>query len=135
VHDSVKERWLCVTNTHCSAGHLRIYCSLLMIPSTHCLATVTRLFRLQSPSLTIDIMNVVRQAGSIDCGLFAIAYAEMLARDVDPCNVNLDQPQMRMYLVRCLEAKHIRPFPVTKFRTIRRLVVRSVVVSLYCVMP
>jgi len=130
VHDSVKERWLCVTNKHCSAGHLRTYCSLQMIPSTHCLATVTRLFCLQSPSLTIDIMNAVRQAGSIDCRLFAIAYAEMLARDLDPCNVNLDQPQMRMHLVRCLEAKHIRPFPVIKFRTIRRLVVRSVVVSL-----
>jgi len=133
VHDNGKQHWLCVTNKHCSAGHLRIYCSLQMTPSVQCLATIANLFRMQSPSLTVDIMNVVRQRGAVDCGLFAIAYADILARDQHPCNVNLDQLQMRRHLIRCLAAKHITPFPVTKFRTIRRHVVRSVVVSLYCV--
>lgn len=133
VHDSVKEHWLCITNKHCLAGNLRIYCSLHMTPSAQCLATVAKLFRMQSPSLTVDIMNVVRQRGAVDCGLFAIAYAEILARDQHPCNVNLDQIQMRRHLMHCLEANRITPFPVTKFRTLRHPVVRSVVVSLYCV--
>jgi len=132
VYDSVKKHWFCVTNKHCAEGHLSIYCSLQLTPSPQCLATVANFFHMHSPSLTINIMNVVKQKGSIDCSLYAIAYADMLASDQDPCNVILDQLQMRRHLIRCLEAKRINSFPVMKHRTIRRTVVSSTVVSLYC---
>lgn len=78
VHD-----WLCVTNKNCSDGNLSIYCSLQLVPSAQCLATIANMFNMQTPSLTFQVMNAAKQKGTVDCGLFAIACAELLARDVD----------------------------------------------------
>jgi hypothetical protein len=133
VHDPVKKHWFCVTDKHCAEGQLSIYCSLQMTPSTQSIATISKLYHMQVPTLTINVMNVIKQNGAIDCGLFSIAYAEMLANDRDPCNFVFDQLLMRKHLVKCLEAKRILSFPVTKHRTIRRAVVRSTVLSLYCI--
>lgn len=132
VHDNVKQHWLCVTSKNCSEGYLSIYCSLQLVPSAQCLATVANMFNMQTPSLTFRVMNVTKQKGFVDCGLFAIAYAEMLARDVDPCNFILNQSVMREHLVRCLSENQLRAFPVAGQRTIRRIVVRSTTVKLYC---
>lgn len=87
VHDNVRQHWLCITSNNCCEGNLSIYCSLQLIPSEECLATIANMFKFQTPSLTFRVLNVSKQQGSVDCGLFALAYAAMLARDVDPCNL------------------------------------------------
>ena len=132
VHDNVMQHWLCVTSKNCSDGNLAIYCSMQLVPSGQCLATVANMFNVQTSSLTFRVMNVSKQKGSVDCGLFAIAYAEMLATDVDPCNFILSQPLMREHLMRCLSENQLRAFPVAGQQTIRRSVVRSTSVKLYC---
>lgn len=133
--DSDNKHWLCGTNKHSSNEHqsISLYCSLQMTPSAKCLATITHVFHMQGASLSIDIKNVAKQAGSIDCGLFAIAYAEMLCSDRDPCNVIFDQQLMRRHLIRCLEIQQITAFPVRSHRSVRRTVIRSQEVSQYCV--
>jgi len=132
VHDNVKQHWFCVTSKNCSDGTLSVYCSMHFVPSEACLATVAHMFNMQTPSLTFRVMNVTKQKGSVNCGLFAIAYAEMLARDVDPCNFILNQPLIRLHLLSCLSENQFRAFPVTGQRTVRRNVVRSTTVKLYC---
>jgi hypothetical protein len=98
VFDFLHQHWFTVTDKHCGPGCLSIYCSMQMLPSSSCLSTIAKLFHVQTSSITINVLNVAKQRGSKDCGFFAIAYAEMLIRDQDPCNVCFDQPKMRSHL-------------------------------------
>ena len=131
-HDNVNKHWFCATNRNCADGHLSVYCSLQMNPSSQCMAAVANLFNIEHQSLTLNIMNVVKQRGAIDCGLYAVAYAEILCREQDPCNIVLNQALMRKHVLRCLQERRIKEFPVLCNRTIHHQVVRSFKVSLYC---
>jgi hypothetical protein len=133
VFDSVRKHWLTVSNENCLPDHIAVYCSLQLIPSNPCIDTIARLFCCHTESLTLDVLNTQKQNGSVDCGLFAIAYAEMLARKQDPCNIILEQSQMRKHLVRCLQVGQISQFPLRMFRTPRRRCVRTTTVNLFCV--
>lgn len=78
-------------------------------------------------------MNVSKQQGRNDCGLFAIAFAERLLAGEDPCSVTFNQREMRSHLMECLEAGRIRSFPETGFRVCRRPVALEYTAELFCI--
>jgi len=78
-------------------------------------------------------MNVSKQQGGVDCGLFAIAYATTLLNGMDPVNVVFTQARMRQHVIAALEAGTLSEFPVSCRRTVRRMSVRAIPVPVYCV--
>ena len=64
--------------------------------------------------LEVDIPPVQTQAGSVDCGLFAIAFAYELAVGHQPVHeVRFDQTKMRSHLLSCFEKRELTHFPQT----------------------
>ena len=53
----------------------------------------------------LEIKGVQQQTNSVDCGLFAIAFAASLVFG-DPANVSFDSKKLRMQLIKCLDKKN-----------------------------
>lgn len=56
-------------------------------------------------------VKAVQAQGNYNCGVFAIANAFTIAAGSDPCQVNFEQSQMRLHLVRCIAHGEIITFP------------------------
>ena len=72
-------------------------------------------------SIDIAQQSVQQQRNSVDCGLFAIAFATSLAFGGNPCDVAYDQKLMRKHFLDCLKKEEMMPFPEcsnSKTRTI-----------------
>ena len=69
-----------------------------------------------------------------NCGLYAIANATALTYGIDPCTqVNIPR-MMREHLFKCLEQKHLEPFPITNNSKRKRKTMRNTIdVPMYCV--
>lgn len=78
-------------------------------------------------------MNVSKQQGTSDCGLFAIAFAERILSGEDPCTVTYDQLKMRQHILDCLNAGSISAFPVRDYRVCRRTIALEYSVELFCI--
>ena len=63
--------------------------------------------------LEVDVVDVQRQEGGSDCGLFAIAYTVSVAFGELPQSVQFLQAEMRAHLVSLLEKEMFSPFPRT----------------------
>lgn len=60
--------------------------------------------------LTFTVLDVQQQQGGDDCGLFAIAFAQILCAGGHPSNHSYLQDQMREILVSSLEARDLQGF-------------------------
>jgi hypothetical protein len=103
--NEIPDRPLCGPAMEVQEAHLSVYCSLQMLPSQSSFASTAKLFHMQSSTLTINIMNTVKQTGTIDCGFFAIAYADRLATDRYLCTFTFDQKDMRQHLTSGIQAR------------------------------
>ena len=73
-----------------------------------------------SQLIPLRIMNVSKQVGITDCGLYAIANLTALALgNVEPTNVVFDQREFRSHYLECLENQKVMDFPVLKHRRIQ----------------
>ena len=96
--------WILLTNINpLDAGFKQIleqewfvYDSLNNI--NNCMATsqILKLFYPELNFLKINMVQVEPQEGSNECGLFTIAYAQLLANGKDPYNYKFDQRLMRV---------------------------------------
>ena len=64
--------------------------------------------------IDIEVHKVQQQTNSVDCGVFAIAFATHLVHGLDLHNVVFDTRAMREHLIACLDEKEMRVFPVSK---------------------
>jgi len=133
IHDQQAQHWFVLTNRGSTADKMRIYCSLHMKPSDVCMQSVLKFLKSSESKLTFEIMNVARQTGSTDCGLYAIAYAQCLLSGKDPVNAVFDQTLMRKHLLTAFDHEELSEFPVTSLRVVRRKVLRSFSLVVYCV--
>ena len=63
------------------------------------------------PKIEVQYIDVQKQKGQSDCGLFAIAFATSLAHLQDPASKTYDQAKMRTHLIHCFETQSMTPFP------------------------
>lgn len=70
-------------------------------------------------------MDVQRQSGSCDCGLYAIAFGTAVAFADDPTNCLFDQVMMRSHLYSCLEAGRMKMFPHKKIQPNRKNIIKN----------
>ena len=74
--------------------------------------------RPSSKSFRFEIMNIMAQQNSSDCGLFAIANITELAYGGHPGRCLWDKTKLRGHLLTCLEQNRIMPFPKLKERRV-----------------
>ena len=55
----------------------------------------------QAAEITIRFMNMKKQQGSYNCGIYAIAYATALVYGQDPASYQSKQEKMRPHLKSC----------------------------------
>lgn len=74
---------------------------------------VSALYVLEDEHVAKRVVSVAtpQQAGSHDCGLFAIAMQDRILRETQ-YDIPFDQSKMRKHLADCLRAKKMQPFPV-----------------------
>ena len=111
--DQERNHWLCVTNLF---GRVQIYDSLFVTCSSSVLADVAQIFRLfiDNSILNVEIIRAQRQEGVVDCGLFAIANACLLAEGFKPQDFYLFQSRLRAHLTRCLRSTEFSAFPALR---------------------
>ena len=73
------------------------------------------------------------QQGCDDCGLFAIAFATLLARGEQPGSFFYEQEAMRKHLIESLEKLNITAFPIQKIRRHGSKVRHSANIPIHCV--
>ena len=73
--------------------------------------------RTEKPSVTVHIMNVSKQAGTQDCGQFAIAFMTSLAYGNNPTTEVYRPDEMRAHLSTCFEKRVMQCFPTSKKNT------------------
>ena len=92
------------------------------------------LFCQENPEIRVLVESVQQQRNSIDCGLFAVAFATSLVFGSNPCNVAYDQKLMRGHFLNCLKKKVMRPFPENVIRTrILKCPPKELSIELFCI--
>ena len=72
--------------------------------------------------VTIHHLPVQQQKkGSMNCGIYAIAYAFHAANgdDLCICLLSFEEEQMRTHLLQCYEVQCLKPFPITSDKVVR----------------
>ena len=81
-------------------------------------------------------ISVQQQQNSVDCGVFAVAFATSLSLDIDPSCSSFDVSQMRIHLLRCFEKGEMTMFPLSSKRSKKcRQIMNNVDIYCRCRMP
>ena len=102
--------------------------------STQSKVQIASLLATKEPAILLKYVEVQRQLGGCDCGLFAIAYATALIKYQQPGKLVFQQNAMRAHLLNCFEQGFITMFPVMK-ATIRVKAEEALHVYCICRMP
>lgn len=78
-------------------------------------------------------MNVGKQTGATDCGLFALANLTCLVLGLDPVRITYYQQEMREHLVGCFEKRIISPFPIAKTRKTSNIIKKVINIEIFYV--
>ena len=88
---------------------VKVYDSVFDSVDDHIATVLTNLF---GSLANFKSVKIPKQAGTSDCGLFAIANAAALCFGKNPAILHFNQALMRLHLVQCMEQKTITPFPL-----------------------
>ena len=107
--------WACLSNKFSSPGSVDLFDSMHTDPieDDTILTQVCSILHTPNPTVTTNVVNVGRQEGVRDCGLFAIAMAYDLCAEVDPVTREYEQSELRSHLHSCFNNKMFKPFPST----------------------
>ena len=133
VHDAPREHWIVATNRGCGADTIRIYCSIGMKPSDKCMQSILCCVRSKAEKVHIQVMNIAKQQGGKDCGLYSIAVATLLMFEKDPTAVVFKQECMHDHLTSCLRGEAMSEFPCTTNRVVRHKIAIKYDVAVYCI--
>lgn len=120
--------WACVSNVFCTES-VGDACTVDLFDSAHFLpskdsAVVKQIATIlhSKRHFDINLINVSRQFGGNDCGLFSIAMATDLVNRIDPFSVKYTQQLMRNHLKNCFQHLKILRFPnQVRVATLKRI--------------
>ena len=72
---------------------------------------IASIYKCDGETLIVRKLGVQQQIGTLDCGLFAVAYAIEACLKTDATVLCFDQTKMRQHLFKCLEQQVLKPFP------------------------
>ena len=79
-------------------------------------AQVACLLHTTKPSFVLNFVDVHKQVGHNDCGVFSIAHAVFLCFGQQTGELILDQSLMRHHVLTCLQSQQFAMFPVQSKR-------------------
>jgi len=135
LHEKLRKHWVLVAlRTEAEQPVVEVYDSVYTTVSDETMLNICRIVDGGSDSmLTVRLMNVQRQRGNTDCGVFVCAYMERIVRGEEVVGVVYDTNVFRPHLVRCLSSGILEPFPCFTARICRKPVLTEKVVSVVCI--
>lgn len=125
--------WLTITNLGAeSKDEVLVYDSLYPSVSTCVHKQIAALLHTSSREIRVKIMDMQIQAGTCDCGLFAIATATALLSGGQPGACTFKQTEMRKHLYDGFKQGKLLPFPLLKMRRASKKVKYTETISVYC---
>ena len=102
------DHWIVASSIHAAGNEVLLYDSVYQTLDATTNSIIVNLF----PTLTsAELVEISRQTGGEDCGVFAIAIATALAFHRNPAAITFDQPTMQSHLVECFEKGTFSLFP------------------------
>ena len=120
--------WIAISTVGCKPSTVQVYDSLGGRLPKGSLKLVADLMQTKAKTLSIEFVDVQKQEGGSDCGLFALAFIASICNGDDPTKLVYDQSSMRNHLLKCIEQG---PFPSKPGRNPEKAVTKSV--SIHCV--
>ena len=100
--------WLTITATN-PKGPVDVFDSLNPTKLSESILQVIKKYH--GNTCIVKLLNIQKQQGFKDCGLFAIANATSICYGDDPTALVYEQHEMRQHLLNCLEKEEMTPFP------------------------
>jgi len=94
----------------CAKDEVKVYDSLYTSVNDDTQTVIAALINSKSPHIKIKLMNIAKQLGGTDCGLYAIAIITCLAYGEDPTCLVFDKTMLRPHLVECFEKRAFTHF-------------------------
>ena len=116
--------WLTISTIGVSHPTVCVYDSLYSSVNTIVAGQIASLINTTESEISLHFIDVPVQAGTCDCGLFAIAFATALATGMHPGEFQFNQQEMRRHLWQCLEKGKIKMFPFIRRRRSRKRMIR-----------
>ena len=111
--------------------HARVFDSKWHDLTTETEIQLAQIYGDERDELRVEICPAQQQDGTVDCGVFAIAFATDLCSGLEPVAAIYDQEKMRQHLLTCLQNRKLLPFPrMKKAGKINSRVIKTI--SLYC---
>ena len=95
-----EDHWIVASTLFAKSGQVKLYDSVFTTIDKGTKAVISNLY---GPEILPRLVNISKQEGGTDCGLFAIAIATTLALRLDPAEITYQQSSLRCHLVKCLE--------------------------------
>ena len=126
--------WLMVSGaiTEDGAQEIHVYDSMYATVGTYTKKQIASIVSSSEKEIKLKMMNVQKQNGGCDCGLFAIAFATALANGIQPGHCFFNQDAIRRHLYKCLMEGKMSMFP-QKQRWTSRLVKSEDSIELFCI--
>ena len=109
--------WVMVSNIDTSLDNVVKDIVLSLVPKKICQDIKMQICSCTRPvsnKFMFDIMNVMPQVTSYDCGLHAIASATEILHGRNPSKCLWDTGQMREHLMKCFEKQMLTQFPILR---------------------
>lgn len=127
--------WACLSNKFCSdVNEVDLYDSLRspVLPDGSVAIQASVILHSEEKNVKVKTIDVQQQTNSVDCGLFALAFACDLCAGRDPSTRIYDQSKFRSHYKNCLVSEYITSFPSRRKSSSRQRVVEEVIVAIFC---
>ena len=134
LHDCDRNHWLTISNINSDHPEIvNVYDSMFSYSSSSLRAQVASLLHTDKPNFVLNFVDVHKQNGHDDCGIFSIAYAVALCMGMHPGTLMFEQNLMRHHLISCLQLFKFSTFPIKNKRR-RNLKIRSTEnIKVFCI--
>ena len=127
------EHWVCTCSMKGSSAVMVMDSMALFLSlNNSTILQISKIYRVLNSTLEIRAVSVQQQKGSIDCGIFAIAYAVEVCLGRNPQYARFDQTRMRNHLYECLTEGVMKPFPRCDTETLPRPSPSVLYIKIYC---
>ena len=125
------DHWIAVSTVGCQPSTIKVFDSLGGRLPKRSLKLVADLMQSQEKQLSIEFIDVQKQRGGSDCGLFSLVFITSICNGQDPAKQVYDQTAMRNHLQQCIERGQMAPFPSSASRKPEQTVTKTI--KIYCV--
>jgi hypothetical protein len=109
-----RHHWVTITNIGCQSGEIDIFDSMYPTLTNSLQLQIASLLCTKETVVTVKYRQCQLQNGATDCGLFALAFASVIASGAHPSAYQFNQSLMRQHLDDCIVKDAYTPFPVKK---------------------